>query len=335
MTSRERVLAMLDGKPVDHLPLMPITMMFAADQIGVKYGRYAEDHRLMADGQLATAERFGIDHVSTISDPAREAADLGAKVEYFDDQPPALDENGALLADKTTLARLKIADPLGGGRMHERVKGIALLKQKVGNDKLVEGWVEGPASEAADLRGINTLMTDFFDDPVFVRDLFEFVVENGLNFCKAQAEAGVDMIGMGDTAASLVGPRIYNDFVWPYQKRMIAGMRALGVRVRLHICGNTRKILESMGRVGADMVDLDWLSPMSEGREKMGPDQTLLGNIDPVRVLRNATAGDVTRAIGECHRQAGSRYIVGAGCEVVRDTPAAHMFALRDYALSH
>ena len=31
MTGKERVLAMLDGRPVDYLPLMPITMMFAAD----------------------------------------------------------------------------------------------------------------------------------------------------------------------------------------------------------------------------------------------------------------------------------------------------------------
>jgi uroporphyrinogen-III decarboxylase len=67
----------------------------------------------------------------------------------------------------------------------------------------------------------------------------------------------------------------------------------------------------------------------------MGPGQTLLGNIDPVRVLRNATAEAVASAIAECHLAAGPRYIVGAGCEVVRDTPAAHMYALRDYARSH
>jgi hypothetical protein len=41
MTSRERVLGHLAGRAVDHLPLMPITMRFAADQLGVKYGRYA------------------------------------------------------------------------------------------------------------------------------------------------------------------------------------------------------------------------------------------------------------------------------------------------------
>ena len=33
MNSRERVEAMLAGQPVDHLALMPITMMFAADTL--------------------------------------------------------------------------------------------------------------------------------------------------------------------------------------------------------------------------------------------------------------------------------------------------------------
>ena len=34
MNGRERVLALLEGRPVDHLPCMPITMQFAADRIG-------------------------------------------------------------------------------------------------------------------------------------------------------------------------------------------------------------------------------------------------------------------------------------------------------------
>ena len=51
MNSRERVLAHLQGKPVDRLPLMPITMMFAADQSGAKYGKYATDYRVMVEAQ--------------------------------------------------------------------------------------------------------------------------------------------------------------------------------------------------------------------------------------------------------------------------------------------
>jgi MtaA/CmuA family methyltransferase len=335
MTGRERVLALLAGKPIDHLPLMPITMMFAGDTAGIPYGDYARDHRKMVEAQLRTAEKYNLDYVSTISDPAREASDLGAAVEWFDDQPPAINESRALLADTAALAGLKAPDPAAGPRMSDRVAGIALLRQRAGSDKLVEGWVEGPCAEAADLRGINSLMTDFMDDPAFVRDLFEFVVDLALNFARAQAQAGADLIGVGDAAASLVGPRIYREFVLPYEQKLVAGLHQLGVKVRLHICGNTRRILTGMGQTDADIVDLDFPSPLNEARAEMGPAQVLLGNIHPVKVLKDGTADSVELAIGECHRQAAGPYIVGAGCEVPRGTPEENMLALTRYARSH
>lgn len=320
---------------MDRLPLMPITMMFAADQIGVKYGDYCTNYRLLVEGQIHTADKFGFDYVNTMSDPAREAADCGAPVEYFENQPVALVEDQALLAEKNKLASLKIPDPLGGGRMHNAVKAVALFKEKVGGDKWIEGWVEGPCAEAADLRGINTLMLDFYDDPSFVRDLFEFAVEMELGFARAQVQAGVDAIGVGDAAASLIGPRLYAEFVWPYERKLVDGLHALGTRVRLHICGNTRFCLDSMGRLGCEIVDLDSLAPIAEARAKMGPDQILLGNINPVTVLRAGTVETVTAALAECHRAAGARYIVGAGCEIPRDTPVGNVLALRDYAWVH
>jgi MtaA/CmuA family methyltransferase len=335
MTGCERVLAAIEGRETDCLPLMPITMMFAADRIGAKYGQYASEHRVLVEGQLRTVEEFDFDYVSVISDPAREATDCGAHVEFFEDQPPALAEDDALLADKARLASLAMPDPLGGGRMHDRVQGVALLKQRVGNDKLVEGWIEGPCAEAADLRGINHLMMDFYEDPAFVRDLFEFVVAMELEFAKAQVQAGIDLMGVGDAAASLVGPQIYDEFVWPYEKKLVDGLHELGTRVRLHICGDTRPLLAGMGKLGCEIVDLDFYSSLAAGREAMGPDQLLLGNIDPVAVLRIGTPQSVAEAIAECHRQAGPRYIVGAGCEVTRDTPPENVKALRDYARSH
>lgn len=332
---RERVLAHLAGDPVDRLPLMPITMMFAADLIGRGYGEYARDHRVLAEAQIRVAERYGFDYVSVISDPAREAADCGARVEYFPNQPPAIVETEARLADKSELARLKAPDPLGGGRMTDRVEGVALLKRRVRGEKLIEGWIEGPCAEAADLRGINTLMMDFFDDPGFVRDLFEFVIAMELQFAQAQVAAGIDLMGVGDAAASLVGPALYEEFVWPYEQKLVDGLHALGTKVRLHICGNTRPILAGMGRLGCEIVDLDFPSPISEGRSAMGPAQVLLGNINPVAVLKDGTPADVTTAIAACHQHAGSRYIVGAGCEVPRGTPDANLRALAAYAHRH
>jgi MtaA/CmuA family methyltransferase len=332
MTPRERVIAQLKDQPTDHLPLMPITMMFAANQAGIKYGDYCRDFNKLVEAQLRTAETFGFDFVSCISDPAREAADCGAKIQYFEDQPPAIVEDEARLIDKTELGRLRMPDPLEGGRMTDRVQAAALFKKLSANNLLIEGWVEGPCAEGADLRGINTLMLDFYDEPVFVKDLFAFVVEMELQFARAQIEAGADIIGVGDAAASLVGPEIYEEFVWPFEKKLMDGIHGLGAMVRLHICGNTRRILKGMGRLGCEIVDLDYPSPVAEGRDQMGGNQVILGNLNPVQILRNGTPEMVQKAVAQCHQEAGRRFVVGAGCEVPRDTPEANLRALCAYA---
>ena len=114
MHGRERLLAFLDGRPVDCLPVMPITMMFAADHIGVPYGKYATDYRTLVEAQVRTADDYDFDFVSCISDPAREAADCGAHVQLFADQPPAIVEEDALLADKNVLPTLNVPNPRGG-----------------------------------------------------------------------------------------------------------------------------------------------------------------------------------------------------------------------------
>ncbi len=333
MNSRERVFALLEGRAVDRVPLMPITMMFAARHIGAKYGRYALDHRLLVEAQARTAEDFSFDHVSAITE-TREAPDCGAAIQLFEDQPYAIDEGHARLADKSSLSRLSVPEPLEASHMRDRVLAIGLLKERSGSEKIVEGWVEGPCGGAADLRGINTLMLDFYDDLPFVQDLFEFVLQLGIRFGRAQVDAGADLIGVGDPAASLVGPKIYEEVVWPWQKRMVDGLHKAGARVRLHICGNTRRILRNIAELGCEIVDIDAKVSLADARREMGPDQVLLGGLDPVRVLQNGTPEQVAQVVAECHQQAGLRYILGAGCEVPPDTPPDNLRALTAYARS-
>jgi MtaA/CmuA family methyltransferase len=332
MTGRERILAMLDQKPVDKLPLMPITMQFACKRTSATYRQYCTDYRVLVEGQLRTVEEFAFDYVNSMSDPAREAADCGAVVRYYDDHPVAIVEAEALLKDKTRLAGLKIPDPFGGGRMHNAIKAIESYKQKLNGEKLIEGWVEGPCAEGADLRGINQIMLDFYDDPQFIRDLFEFVLEMELRFAQAQIEAGADMIGIGDAAASLVGPDFYNEFIWPYEKRLVDGIKGLGARTRLHICGNTRHLMEGIAELGCDIVDLDSMVPVDEARQTTGPRQVLIGNLNPVAVVRNSNPERVYAEVAKCHQEAGGAYIVGAGCEIPPDTRAENVEALGEYA---
>ena len=332
MNSYERCLAMLQGGPVDRLPVMPITMMFAADQIGCPYGQYTTDYRLLVEGQLAVAEKFHFDHVSVISDPSREASAFGAAIQYFDNQPPAPEESRAFLTDKSALSKLDIDKAMAGTRVLDRIDGVRLLKEKVKGERLIEGWVEGPCAEAADLRGINRLMMDFFDDPSFIRKLFELSVEMGLRFAQAQIEAGADIIGVGDAAASLVGPDLYDEFVLPYERRLVDGIHKAGGLVRLHICGNISLLLNGIGSLDCDMIDVDSMVSLSKARTAVGEWPVLAGNISPVDILMNGTPESIQSALEECYQAAGPRYIVAAGCEIPRTTPPENVAALAEFA---
>src|SRR5208283_4356944 len=211
MNSRERVLNLIAGKPVDRPPAMPITMMWAADLIGAKYHHYATRAEIQAAGQCSAAGQFGFDQVSVISDPCCEAADLGADIFYAADSPPAIIEEKALLADPAALLTLRVPDPhRPGSRMANRVAAVRLLRRQLGDTHLIEGWVEGPCAESADLRGLNTLMMDYYDEPDFIHALAEFTVNVALKFAAAQIEAGADIIGVGDAAASLINRELYD-----------------------------------------------------------------------------------------------------------------------------
>lgn len=332
MTVREKSRRAWAGEPVRPLLAQPICMSFSARYFGVPFRRYAEDHRVLGDAQLEVAEDFGLDIVALTSDPCREASDCGARILWFEDEPPMPDPDHPLIDEHKTLLSMRVPDPLGGGRMHECVKGVAYLRDQVGDQLPVLGWIEGPMAEGADLRGVSTLIEDMLDAPKFVHDLFEFVTEMEIAYAKAQVDAGADMIGIGDAAASLIGADMYREFVLPYEKRMVDAVKAMGASVRLHICGHIDQLLNGISELDIDMLDVDALTDLRSVREKMRPDLAILGNVDPVRVVQVGPPEEVLRQLSVCHEIVGPHFIVGAGCEVPANTPHEHFRALVEYA---
>jgi MtaA/CmuA family methyltransferase len=220
--------------------------------------------------------------------------------------------------------------------MRKRIDVVRRLSAEVGRERAVEGWIEGPIAEACDLRGIGRIMTDFFDEPGFVHDLVAFVIEVETAFAAAQVDAGADYIGIGDAAASLIGPDLYRAFVWEAEKALVAFVHQLGVPVRLHICGNIVPLLGMLKDVGAELVDLDSMVPVAAARAALGPGVALAGNINPVTDLRDGSPRHVTDALAACLRgAAGGPYAVAAGCEVTRDTPDENLRAVAEFARAH
>ena len=79
--------------------------------------------------------------------------------------------------------------------------------------------------------------------------------------------------------------------------------------------------IEYMAHSGADIIDVDWMVPLAEARELVGPNITLCGNFDPAGVLLQANPEDVAKAARQCIEAGGDKFILMPGCEVPPATP--------------
>lgn len=326
MTPFERYRALLSGEAVDHLPRVPILMAFAAHFIGADYRAFASYFRVLARANLACAEHFGFEQLSAISDPYRETHGFGAEIIYPDDQVPHC--VAPPLAKNPDLALLKQPDPYRSERMLDRLEGVAAMRADGGDRYSVMGWIEGPAAEAADLRGISNFLVDLMTDEAYAGALMDRCVDTAIAFAKAQIEKGADTIGMGDAIASQVSPDTYATHIFAREKKIVDAIHAAGGWVRLHICGDTTHLLPWFAQLGCDIIDLDWQVDLVKAREILGPKQVIVANLDPVKEVMDSTPARIQQRLTELYRSAGGPMMAGAGCEIPPGTPHDNLLAL-------
>lgn len=325
MNSYQRATARLRGEPVDRAPNFDIMMQYAAHYAGETLARYYQDYRVLCDANFAVQEAFDLDILQAISDPYREAADLGQAVAFPDDGLPIARE--PLLTDPALLGKLRPVDPASGRRMSDRLAAVQRFHERAAGEIPVMGWVEGALAEAADLRGVSNVLTDLYDRPEWVRDLLELATEQAISFARAQVAAGADIVGLGDAIASQISPRLYREFALPYEQRIFAVIREAGAVPRLHICGNTSRILADMADSGAQIVDLDWMVDLGRAADAFGDRVAPCGNQDPVAVMLSGTPDEVYARVLACLQAGGRRLFSMAGCEIPDGTPAANLHA--------
>ena len=323
MTPKERVYKRLNGEKVDKIRNLNIIMTFAAKYIDTPYKKYVTDYRYLVEGNIKCCKKFGIDMVSAISDPFRETHGFGANIIFPEDDVPKCTDH--LLNEYSYIKELKISDPDKSERMNDRLEAIRLFKKELGEEFPILGWAEGPIAEATDLRGMGKIMTDIFDSPEFTKELFEICTQQSIVFSLAQIDAGADMVGIGDAAASLIGPQIYKDLVLEYEQRIIDAIHKRGAKARLHICGNISSILKYLPQTGADIIDIDWMVDFKEANRIFEGKCAACGNFDPVNIILNGSTQDVQEAVLSCIEDGSKTTFIAAGCEIPKMTPLENM----------
>ena len=325
MNGYERYIAVLEGRPVDYLPRIPILMQYAAEYIGSDYAAFASDYRVLTKANEICARDFGIDQLSCISDPYRETQGFGSTIEYVKDGPPRSTHPLQHCKDLSILVQ---PDPLKSERMLDRVKAAEAYREKFQDEYSILGWIEGPAAEAADLRDVNNFMMDLIDDEAFVDDLMDVCLEVAIAFARAQVDAGVDTVGVGDAVASLVSPHTYEKLIQPREKLLVKAIQEMGARVKLHICGNITHLLPGIADLGIDILDVDHMVNLSTVRDAVGDRVAIAGNMDPVACVLSGNPAVIRDAVLSAYDEVGNPYMVNAGCEIPARTPIENLRAL-------
>ncbi|MDR2674144.1 MAG: hypothetical protein LBC18_04565, partial [Opitutaceae bacterium] len=112
-------------------------------------------------------------------------------------------------------------------RMRNRIEVMQRYCAENGRAHSIMGWVEGPAAEAATVRGVENFFMDLLTDPENAGALMDTCVEVAIAFAKMQAAQGADTIGFGDAVASQVSWPVYSELVLPREIRLVSALRQM------------------------------------------------------------------------------------------------------------
>lgn len=330
MTSRERLVAALTGRPYDRIPVNLLISDHAARVIGVTVGEYQNSARLMAHGQVTAWRLYGHDAINVGPGLTGIPEALGCRLGFPDSTPFV---EGPAVSNPEDLDRLRIPNPWSDGRLPLFLEAAELVLCETRDEVVITMTTAGPFTTAAHLYGTERFLRELYRNPELVHRLLRIATDSIVTFAKAAVKVGA-RINLADPTASgtLISAGQFRRFVYPYLKEAVAAIAAFaGAPPGLHICGQTTRVWQEMADTGAGLLSLDDVVDLAAAREQVGDRVALLGNIRPTGSMYLGTPADVWENARECLAQAWDApkgYILGLGCGLPIDTPAQNVHAL-------
>jgi uroporphyrinogen decarboxylase len=189
---------------------------------------------------------------------------------------------------------------------------------------LVEG---GPSKEHAKTKAM------MFGAPEVWDALMTKIAGIAATYLRVQVEAGASAVQLFDSWAGALTPADYRAHVMPHSARVLAAAGELGVP-RIHFGVGTSNLLGLMGQAGADVVGVDWRTPLELAIPLVG-DKVVQGNLDPTLVfaptdVMTARAGEVIEA-----GRAAKGHIFNLGHGVIPSTDPDQLTRLTEFVQSY
>jgi hypothetical protein len=167
--------------------------------------------------------------------------------------------------------------------------------------------------DAAVLYGIEALIMETFDDPQWVHEFLEILKQRKLANVASMEGARFDLIehGGGDASSTVISPKIFAEFVAPYDSEIIAQAHSSGLKVVYHTCGGMMPILEQIADMGPDAMETFTPSSLGgdanlvEAKARIGKRVCMIGGFDQARFFHGCTVDETRQAVRKCFQTAG------------------------------
>ena len=286
----------------------------------VKVRQLVTDSRLQADCMKAVAQRVDSAAAVSFMDLSVEAEAFGAKIQFFDDDVPAV--IGALITDETEAEALEIPE-VGAGRTGIYIDAIRRAKERITDRPVLAGAI-GPFSLAGRLVDVSEAMYLCYDEPELLHTLLEKCTAFSIRYIRALREAGADGVILAEPLAGLISPDQERAFSAPYIRKIVQAVQEADFPVIYHNCGSYAYLMtDSIRENGCAAYHFGDSVQLSMMLEKMGPDKLVMGNISPSSQFRNGTPATMAQAVRELLEQCGGypNFVLSSGCDVPPGSP--------------
>jgi uroporphyrinogen decarboxylase len=326
------------GEPVDHTPVWYMRQAgrslpeYLEVREGVGMLESCMDPALVTEITLQPVRRYGVDAAIFYSDIVLPLKAVGVDLDIKPGVGPVVAEPVRTLEDVrripdltpehvpfTTAAIKALVAELGSTPLI----GFAGAPFTVAS-YLVEG---GPSKDHALTKAMMYGAPDVWDA------LLRKIADIDAAYLRVQVEAGASAIQLFDSWAGALTPDDYRRSVMPHSARVLAAVGELGVP-RIHFGVGTGSLLGLMGEAGADVVGVDWRTPLAAAIPLVG-DRAVQGNLDSTLVfaptdVMTARAAEVIDA-----GRAAKGHIFNLGHGVLPSTDPDQLKRLTEFVQSY
>jgi len=339
MNSVERIQAVIDLRQPDRVPVDLHNFQPAAAALGGSMAEVFRDGDLLAEAMLRAWREFGHDMILLENGTACNAQACGVQVIYRADAAPAA--HIPVITRLEDVDRLEVPDPYTAFPMCEIIKATRILSREIGDRVWICGRADqGPMDLASQLIGMETLMLEIAtgEKPGLVHRLLDYARRVATRYAFALIESGARSTSIGEPVAGpdVMSPRHYREYAQPQEKRMVDELKASGIILHNHICGNTIPIIHDFIGTGAQVLEIDHKTDMRKAKAAGQGKTCFLGPIN-TSLLVSGTPQEVEDACREAIEimAPGSGFILGPGCALGPETPADNIHALVESAVKY